>query len=63
MGFGSYDESEQQRRNENSDEDDGSEGVNVHEHDHDGKMTFESDASTSDLLAKLDGMKDDEDDE
>ncbi|WP_096389766.1 DUF5786 family protein [Halopenitus persicus] len=59
MGFGSYDESEQENANRD-DEDDGSEAVNVHENDHDGSMSFESDASTDDLVGRLDEMKDDE---
>ncbi|WP_280535634.1 DUF5786 family protein [Halopenitus sp. POP-27] len=59
MGFGSYDESEQENANRD-DEDDDSEAVNVHENDHDGSMSFESDASTDDLVGRLDEMKDDE---
>lgn len=56
MGFGSYDESEQQ--NQEIDADDDGEGVTVHENDHDGKVSFDSGASTTDLLDKLAGMKD-----
>jgi hypothetical protein len=57
MGFGSYDESEQQ--NQEVDADDG-EGVNVHENDHEGTVSFETDASTDDLIDQLGDMKDDD---
>ena len=58
MGFGSYDESEQQNQEVN--DDDESEGVEVHENDHDGEVTFETDATTEDLVGRLSEMKDDE---
>ena len=58
MGFGSYDESEQQ--NQAIDDDDGSEGVTVHENDHEGEVSFETDASTDDLVDQLSEIKDDE---
>ncbi|GAB3317548.1 death domain-associated protein [Haloplanus rallus] len=58
MGFGSYDESEQQ--NQEIDDDDGSEGVAVHENDHEGEVSFETDASTDDLVDQLAEIKDDE---
>jgi len=58
MGFGSYDESEQQQQTADDDED--VEAVNVHENDHDGKMSFESDVSTDELVSKLGSMKDDD---
>lgn len=61
MGFGSYDESEQQNQAVDADDDDA--GVNVHENDHEGTVSFETDASTSDLVADLQAMKDEEDDE
>ena len=57
MGFGSYDESEQQDTDVDAD---GSEGVEVHENDHDGEVSFETDASTEDLVAKLGQMKDED---
>jgi len=60
MGFGSYDESEQKNQEVNADD---SEGVSVHENEHKGKVTFETDASTDDLIDQLGEMKDDEDDE
>lgn len=62
MGFGSYDESEQQNQEVSTDDDD-SEAVNVHQNDHQGELTFESDASTDELLDQLDEMKSDEDEE
>ena len=60
MGFGSYDESEQQNREVNADDDE-SEGVDVHENDHDGEVTFDTEASTDDLVAQLADIKDDAD--
>ena len=54
MGFGSYDESEQQDQDVEADED---AAVNVHENDHEGEVAFESDASTDELLDRLDEMK------
>jgi hypothetical protein len=58
MGFGSYDESEQQ--NQSVDAADDSEGVSVHENDHEGSVTFETDASTDDLIDQLGEMKGDD---
>jgi len=58
MGFGSYDESEQE--NQNVDTDDEGEGVAVHENEHEGSVTFETDASTDDLIDQLGEMKDDD---
>jgi hypothetical protein len=51
MGFGSYDESEQQNQD-----------VDVHENDHQGEVSFESDASTDDLVDRLADMKTDDED-
>lgn len=56
MGFGSYDESEQQNQEVGSDDEEG-EGVNVHENDHEGEISFESDASTNDLVDQLQDIK------
>ncbi|MFA9427662.1 DUF5786 family protein [Natronorubrum sp. A-ect3] len=61
MGFGSYDESEQQQQTADDDED--VEAVNVHKNDHDGQMSFESDASTDELVSQLGSMKDDDEDD
>jgi hypothetical protein len=58
MGFGSYDESEQQ--NQDIDTEDENEGVDVHENDHEGEVTFETDASTDDLVDRLSEIKDDD---
>lgn len=58
MGFGSYDESEQQDQDVDTDD---SDAVSVHKNDHEGDVTFETDASTNDLLDKLDDMQDDGD--
>ena len=55
MGFGSYDESEQQDQDVETDDD---AAVDVHENDHAGEVEFESDASTDELLDRLDEMKD-----
>jgi len=55
MGFGSYDESEQQ--NQNVDAEDDGEGLSVHENDHEGEVTFETDASTDDLVDRLQDIK------
>lgn len=61
MGFGSYDESEQQNQEVNTTDE--SDGVNVHENDHDGELTFESNASTDDLVNQLKNIKESSDDE
>ncbi len=61
MGFGSYDESEQQ--NQEVDTDDEAEGVTVRENDHEGEVSFDSEASTDDLLDQLEDIKDDRTDE
>ncbi|MDQ2052583.1 DUF5786 family protein [Natronolimnohabitans sp. A-GB9] len=58
MGFGSYDESEQQQQTADDEED--VEAVNVHENDHDGQLSFESNASTDELVSQLGAMKDDD---
>ncbi|GGN95972.1 MULTISPECIES: DUF5786 family protein [Haloarcula] len=57
MGFGSYDESEQKDQDVDTDD---SEGVAVHENDHDGEVSFDTEASTSDLVDKLGDIKDSE---
>lgn len=54
MGFGSYDESEQQDQDVEADED---AGVTVHENDHDGKVSFDTDASADQLVARLAEMR------
>ena len=61
MGFGSYDESEQENQQSDADMDD-DEAVNLHKN-HDGEVNYESNASSEELLDKLQEMKDDGDDE
>lgn len=61
MGFGSYDESEQQ--NQQREDDDDVEAVNVHENDHEGELTFETDASTDELVGRLEEMRSRDDEE
>ena len=62
MGFGSYDASEQQNREVSADGNENeSAGVSVHEADHEGKVTFETDAPTDDLVGRLSESKDDPD--
>lgn len=61
MGFGSYDESEQERQNQNNDEED-HEGVDIDGGD-EGELSFESTASTDELIGRLDEMRDDDEDE
>jgi hypothetical protein len=62
MGFGSYDESEQHEPEYRSDEDD-EEDVALHENDYEGTVSFESGASTDDLVAGLASIKEDETEE
>ena len=57
MGFGSYDESEQQDQDIDTDDDSG--GASIHDNDHEGEISYETDASTDDLVARLSEMKDD----
>lgn len=61
MGFGSYDESEQQ--NQEIDTDDERDAVNVHENEHKGELSFETEASTENLIDKLADIKEDAGDE
>ena len=61
MGFGSYDESEQQ--NQEVETDDDGEGADVHGNDHEGEVTFDTGASTDDLVDQLAEIKDNADDE
>ncbi|WP_435098078.1 DUF5786 family protein [Halarchaeum sp. P4] len=62
MGFGSYDESEQEKQNSGTDYDN-EDAVSVHENDHDGTVSFDTGASSEDLVDRLQDMKDDGDDE
>ena len=54
--FGSYDESEQQSQEISTDDE--SEGVNVHENEHEGEVTFDTEASTTELVDQLHDIKD-----
>jgi len=60
MGFGSYDESEQENQEITTDEGE-TEGVAIHDSDHDGEVSFETGASTDELVGRLADIKDDED--
>jgi hypothetical protein len=62
MGFGSYDETEQENQAVETEDDDG-EGVSVHENDHQGDVSFETDESATDLVDRLQDIKDDGDEE
>ncbi|GAD51718.1 hypothetical protein MBEHAL_0478 [Halarchaeum acidiphilum MH1-52-1] len=62
MGFGSYDESEQENQNADTDYDD-DDAVSVHENDHDGSVSFDTGATSGELVDRLQDMKDDGDDE
>lgn len=59
MGFGSYDESEQRDPDYGSDEDEEGEDatVDLHENDHEGAVSFDSGASTDDLVDRLADIK------
>ena len=56
MGFGSYDESEQRDPEIASDEGE-EESVQLHQNDYEGDVSFESGASTDDLLDGLSEIK------
>jgi hypothetical protein len=60
MGFGSYDESEQ--RDDDSDIDEEA-GENVHANDHDGKVSFDTDESSEELVSRLDEMREAKEDD
>ena len=62
MGFGSYDESEQRDPEIATGESD-EEDVDLHKHDHQGTASFESGASTDDLVDRLASIKEDGEDE
>jgi hypothetical protein len=62
MGFGSYDESEQENQQAENDVDE-EDAVTVRDAKHDGEVNYESNASSEELIDKLQEMKDDEADE
>jgi hypothetical protein len=55
MGFGSYDESEQENQEYDTDYDD--EGVQTEESAHEGEVEYEIDATSEELLDKLQDIK------
>lgn len=57
MGFGSYDESEQD--GQSGSDIDTDETVTVENADHEGEVSFESDASSEELVDRLQDIKDD----
>jgi hypothetical protein len=62
MGFGSYDESEQENQQAESDVDE-DDAVSVQDAKHDGEVKYESNASSEELIDKLQEMKGDEEDD
>ena len=62
MGFGSYDESEQESQQSDADMND-DEAVSVQDAKHDGEVSYEANASSEELLDKLQEMKDDDGEE
>jgi len=56
MGFGSYDESEQENQQADTDVDD-DETVPLHEDDHEGEVSYDSEASSDELLDQLQDIK------
>ena len=56
MGFGSYDESEQERQQSGEGRADEA-TIDAHENDHEGTVSFDSGASTDDLVSRLQEMK------
>jgi hypothetical protein len=59
MGFGSYDESEQEKQQSESDVDD-SEAVSVQDAKHDGEVSYDTEASSDELIDQLHDIKEDE---
>ena len=58
MGFGSYDESEQENQQADADVED-EEAVSVQDAKHEGEVNYESNASSEELIDKLQEMKGD----
>ena len=59
MGFGSYDESEQEKQQSESDVDD-SEAVSVQDAKHDGEVSYDTEASSDELIDQLHDIKEDD---
>lgn len=57
MGFGSYDESEQENQEYDADLD-SDEAIATEENKHEGELSFENGASSDELLARLQDIKD-----
>jgi hypothetical protein len=57
MGFGSYDESEQD--GQSGSDIDTDESVDIEDADHEGEVSFESDASSEELVDRLQDIKED----
>jgi hypothetical protein len=62
MGFGSYDESEQENQQAENDVDE-DDAVSVQDAKHDGDVSYDTDASSDELLDQLQDIKDAEEDE
>ena len=63
MGFGSYDESEQREPEFDTGATEDQEDDDLRENDHEGTVSFDSGASTEDLLEGLAGIKENDEDE
>ena len=59
MGFGSYDESEQEKQQSESDVDE-DDAVSVQDAKHDGEVSYDTEASSDELIDQLQDIKDDE---
>jgi hypothetical protein len=60
MGFGSYDESEQENQQSENDVDE-DDAVSVQDAKHDGEVSYDTEASSDELIDKLQDIKDEED--
>jgi len=61
MGFGSYDESEQENQRSESDVDE-DDAVSVQDAKNDGEVSYDTDASSDELLDQLQEIKNEEED-
>ncbi|MCX2819979.1 DUF5786 family protein [Haladaptatus sp. F3-133] len=59
MGFGSYDESEQENQQAESDVDE-DDAVSVQDAKHDGEVSYDTEASSDELIDQLQDIKEDE---
>ncbi len=60
MGFGSYDESEQENQQSENDVDE-DDAVSVQDAKHDGEVSYDTEASSDELIDKLQDIKDEKD--